>query len=113
MPVKGVSPARGNAARRFSTAMRAKMGNQRRKRRDGLGDGGGADLRFAAGSCGVGLAWRLVGFLVAADRIEHLASMDRYYLWGFHPQTNLSAADLDDHDCNVIVDDNSLVLLAG
>ena len=47
------------------------------------------------------------------NRIEHFAPVDRHFLRGLDPQADLVPSDLDDHDRNVIVDDNTLVLLAG
>lgn len=53
----------------------------------------------------------LCGF-VAMDRVKDLPTVNRDFLGRFHAKANLVPTDLHHHDCNVIVNDNTLVLLA-
>jgi hypothetical protein len=47
----------------------------------------------------------------AMDRVINFASMDRHFFRRFHAEPHFVAANLDDDNRNVIVDDNTLVLL--
>ena len=49
--------------------------------------------------------------LVTANRFVDFIAMNRDFLGGFHPQANFVATDFHHDDRNVIVDDNTLVLL--
>jgi hypothetical protein len=63
--------------------------------------------RLLSGSSGVGFAGR---FLVPLDGVVDFAPMYWNFLGGFYAQADLIAPNLNDHDRNVIVDDNTFVL---
>jgi len=44
--------------------------------------------------------------------VEDFAAVDRHFLRGLDPEANLVPADFHHNDGNVIIDDNTLVLLA-
>src|SRR3972149_4180439 len=48
---------------------------------------------------------------IAVDRIEHFAPMHWHFLRGLDPQADLVTSNLHNHYRNVIVDNNTLVLL--
>ena len=58
--------------------------------------------RFLCGRC---------GRFVATDRVEHFAAVDRHLFGGLNPQADLVPPDLDHDNGNVIIDDNTLILL--
>jgi hypothetical protein len=88
----------------------AKMGITVPTDAEGGADRSGVGRRFGlAGLAGLFFSARR---FVTADGIEDLSPMDRHFLRGLDPETNLIPSDLDDDDRNVIVDDNTLVLLA-
>jgi hypothetical protein len=58
----------------------------------------------------ISLDWRL---LVPLDSVVNFATMDGHFFWGFDAQAYLVASNLDYNDCDVIIDDNTLVFLAG
>jgi hypothetical protein len=65
-------------------------------------------------SCFSGIGFcrpRLSSLFVAANGIVDLATMDRYFFGGFDPKSHLVTANLNHYDRNVIVNDNTLVLL--
>ena len=75
-------------------------------------------VTFAAASCvsaGVGRVFRSgvasVGQLVAANRVVDFAAVNGHFLGASTPKRTLSPLDSTDHDRNVIVDDNTFVLL--
>jgi hypothetical protein len=76
---------------------------------------GKTELCVTAAVGRIGLAGCLVAgnYFVAVNRIEHFAPVDRHFLRGLNPEANLVSSDLDDDDRNVIIDDNTLVLLTG
>ena len=47
----------------------------------------------------------------ALDRVVDFTAMDRNLLRRFHAEADLISADLDDHDRDVVVDDDAFVLL--
>jgi hypothetical protein len=71
-------------------------------------------LLVAACSGGVWFSSRFVlrGEFVAMNRIENFAPVDRYFLRGLNPKADFVSSNFDNHDRNVIVDDNTFVLLA-
>ena len=73
----------------------------------------GVQSGIAAGTGRIGFFGRLFAGLVAMNRVEHFAAVDRHFLGRFYPKANFVPADFDDDDCDVIVDDNTFVLLAG
>jgi hypothetical protein len=72
-------------------------------------------LLLTAVAGGIGLVCCLVTgrYFVAVDRIEHFPPVNRHFLRGLDPQADFVPPDLDDHDRNVIIDDNTLVFFAG
>jgi hypothetical protein len=74
-----------------------------------------ADLLLAAVAGNIRLAHGLLvrGSFTPVDGIEYFAPVDRHFLWGLDPKADLVPSDLHNHDRNVIVDDNTLVLLSG
>ena len=55
----------------------------------------------------------LVLLFVALDSVIDLAAVDRYFFRSLDSQPHLVPADFHDNDRDVIVDDNTFVLLAG
>jgi len=53
-------------------------------------------------------AFRLL--LIAADGFVDFVAMDGHFLRGLYTKSYLVAADLDDDDGNIIIDDDTLVL---
>jgi hypothetical protein len=50
--------------------------------------------------------------LIATNRLIDFVAVNRDFLRSFHSQADLVPTDFHDDDCNVIVDDNTFVLLA-
>ena len=53
------------------------------------------------------------GSFVAPNGVKNFAPVDRHLFRRLNAQTNYVASNFDDSDRNVIVDDNTLILLAG
>jgi hypothetical protein len=51
--------------------------------------------------------------LMALNGVVDFSPMHRHLLGRLDPKANLVAANLDNHDCNIVVDDDTLVLLTG
>ena len=49
---------------------------------------------------------------ILLDGIVHFTTMNRYLFRGFHPQAYLVAANFNDNDRNVIINDNTFVFLS-
>ena len=59
--------------------------------------------------------WRgnlVLGRFILLDRILDFTTMNGYFLRSFDPQAYLVAANFNNNDGNVIIDDNTLVFLA-
>ena len=67
---------------------------------------------FTSGFSGIGFCRpRLSGLFVAANGVVDLATMHGHFFRGFDPKSHLVTANLNHYDRNVIIDDNTFVLL--
>lgn len=59
----------------------------------------------------VGRTGRLVrgSRFIAADRVEDFTAVDRHFLRGFHPETDLVPSNLNDDNRDIVVDHNALI----
>src|SRR5436309_1023169 len=53
------------------------------------------------------------GLVLAVDGVEHLLAVDRHFLGGHDPETDLIAPDLNDRHGDVVVDDDTFVFFPG